>query len=259
MYARVNNASYGLKQAGRIAHNNLVNQLAEAGYKKTMIEGYFQHKTRDMLVVDDFLIKYTLEEDLWHLPDTIKAHYKFKVDLEAKQYVGINLKWENNKQTVQLSMDGYVKQAVQKFKHEAPDKPYYSPSMYTPPHFGAKVQFAKVDETAPLDKDKINFIQKVVGKLLYHACAVDSTMLYAINVISLSINKGTEATMDTTMYLLNYTHTHPHTKIIYRASDLILRVDSNAAYLVALEAQSRAGGCQYLSNKEEYYLIDRWQ
>ena len=35
-----------------------------------------------------------------------------------------------------------------------------------------------------------------------------------------------------------------------RASDMILRVDSDAAYLVAPEARSRAGGYHYLSNKE---------
>ena len=47
-------------------------------------------------------------------------------------------------------------------------------------------------------------------------------MLHAINDISLSMANGTEATLDATMYLLNYAHTHPNTKIIYRASDMIL-------------------------------------
>jgi hypothetical protein len=75
-------------------------------------------------------------------------------------------------------------------------------------------------------------------------------MLHAINDISLSATKGTEATMDATIYLLNYASTHPDTEIIYRASDMILHVDSDAAYLVAPEARSRAGGYHYLSNKE---------
>lgn len=45
-------------------------------------------------------------------------------------------------------------------------------------------------------------------------------------------------------------HTPMHAEIIYRVSDMILRADSDAAYLVAPEARSRAGGYQYLSNKE---------
>ena len=52
------------------------------------------------------------------------------------------------------------------------------------------------------------------------------------------------------MYLLNYAHTHPDAKVIYRASDMILTVDSDAAYLVAPEARSRAAGYQYLTNKK---------
>jgi hypothetical protein len=74
-------------------------------------------------------------------------------------------------------------------------------------------------------------------------------MLHAINDISLSASKGTEATLDATMYLLNYAHYNPNSEIIYRASDMVLRVDSDAAYLVAPEARSRTGGYQYLSNK----------
>ena len=93
-----------LKQAGKIAHDDLVQYLEAEGYTKTMVEGYFRHETRDIdftLVVDDFLIKYTNDNDLDHLRATISKHYKFKVDLEAKQYVGINLKWNYDKGTVQ--------------------------------------------------------------------------------------------------------------------------------------------------------------
>ena len=122
------------------------------------------------------------------------------------------------------------------------------------PQFGAKVQFAKVNNAPLLNGKQITFIQRVVGKLLYHARAVDPTMLHAINDILLSTSNGTDATMDATvdatMYLLNYAHTHPNAEIVYRASDMVLHVDSDAAYLVAAQAQSRAGGYQYLSNKD---------
>ena len=121
---------------------------------------------------------------------------------------------------------------------------------YTPPQFGSKVQFAKVDLSAKLPKDKITHAQKVVGKLLCHARAVDPTMMHAVNDISLSAAKGTEETMEATMYSLNCAATNPETEIICRASDATLRCDSDAAYLVAPEARSRAGGYQYLSNKE---------
>ena len=254
VYARVNKAWYGLKQAGRIAHDDLVRRLAESGYHKTgMVEGYFRHKTRPIdftLVVDDFLIKYKNDEDLKHLSDTIEKHYKFKVDTDAKQYVGINLKWDYVKRSVRLSMEGYIEQTLLELEHQRPSKKYHGPSRYTIPNYGTRVQYVKVDETNPLGLTQIRFIQRAVGKLLYYARAVDPTMLHAINDISLSAAKGTDATMDAVMYLLNYAHTHPDAEIIYRQSNMILHVDSDAAYLVAPEARSRAGGYQYLSNEK---------
>jgi hypothetical protein len=182
VYARVNKAWYGLKQAGKIAHDDLVERLAEAGYHKVgLVEGYFRHETRDIdftLVVDDFLVKYTKDEDLQHLEAAVKKYYKFKIDTEAKQYVGINLKWDYNKRTVRLSMDGYVKQALAELEHVAASIPHHAPSRYTLPKFGERIQFAKVDMTPALSKLKITYIQRVIGKLLYYARAVDPTMLH---------------------------------------------------------------------------------
>ena len=65
--------------------------MAEASYKKApLVEGYFKHVTwpKDFtLVVDNFLIKYSHNEDLQHLHKAVGKYYKFKVDVEAKQYV----------------------------------------------------------------------------------------------------------------------------------------------------------------------------
>ena len=252
IYARVNKAWYGLKQAGKIAHDDLVQRLSDSGYKKAdLVEGYFAHETRDInftLVVDDFLIKYTKDEDLQHLRDAIGQHYTLKVDTDAKQYVGINLEWDYEGRTVVLSMDGYVTQALKELEHVAPRTPYYGPSKYTTPKYGKGPQMATVDMSAALVPTEVRHIQRVIGKLLYYARAVDPTMLHAINDISLYANKGTAATLDATTYLLNYAHTYPETSIVYRASDMVLRIDSDAAYLVASEARSRAGGYHYLSN-----------
>ena len=51
------------------------------------------------------------------------------------------------------------------------------------------------------------------------------------------------------LHFLNCAAAHPDAKKVYRASDMILSVDSDAAYLVAPRARSRAGGFLYLGNK----------
>ena len=194
-------------------------RLAEAGYQKAgLVEGYFKHDTHNIdftLVVDDFLIKYVNDDNLQHLREAVGKYYKFKVDLEAKQYVGINLKWDYRRGTVRLSMDGYVAKALRELEYTDSGRSCYAPSRYTISKYGAKIQYVMIDESAPLGLKRIRYIQQAVGKLLYYARAVDPTMLHAINDISLSASKGTAATLDATMYLLNYAHTNPNTEIVY--------------------------------------------
>ena len=45
--------------------------------------------------------------------------------------------------------------------------------------------------------------------------------------------------------LLDYLSTYPYAKIRYTKSDIILPLDSDAAYLVAPKARSRVAGCFY--------------
>ena len=107
-----------------------------------------------------------------------------------------------------------------------------------------------MDKSKALDKTKITFLQRAVGKLLYHARAVDPTMLHAINDMSLSASEGTEATLEATTHSLNCAHADPDAEVMCRGSDLTLRVDSDAAHLVAPEAKSRAGGYHCLSSED---------
>ena len=75
-------------------------------------------------------------------------------------------------------------------------------------------------------------------------------MLHALNEISIATSKGTKATLDATTYFLNYAACNPNAVLRYQASDMILHVDSDAAYLVCPEARSRAGGYHYMGNAD---------
>ena len=56
-------------------------------------------------------------------------------------------------------------------------------------------------------------------------------MLHALNEIASS--KNTEDSLKATLHFLNYAASNPDGEIIYRASDMILQGDSDAAYLVS--------------------------
>ena len=59
-----------------------------------------------------------------------------------------------------------------------------------------------------------------------------------------------ERTKAALKYFLDYCNDNPDAVKLYVASDMILFVDSDAAYLVESEAKSRAGGFFYLGNKD---------
>ncbi|OEU20461.1 hypothetical protein FRACYDRAFT_181335 [Fragilariopsis cylindrus CCMP1102] len=254
VYAKIKKAWYGLKQSGKIAHDDLVQHLEKYGYvKEKRTDGLFSHKERDInftLVVDDFGIKYTDKADVEHLVTALRDKYPLKVDWKAEQYIGIHLKWNYIDREVICSMDGYVEQALKEFNHIIPKQLHSGPSKIDRPDYGAKVQYVKEDLTNNLDEDQIKFIQRVTGKFLFYARAIDDTMLHAINDIASSTANGTEATLAATRYFLNYAASNPNGQIIYRASDMILRIDSDAVYLVRPEARSGAGGYHYLGSKD---------
>ena len=99
IYAKINKAWYGLKQSGKIAHNNLVKHLNKYDYVQAEhIDGVFVHKLWDIsftLVVDNFGIKYTNKDDGNYLISIMRSKYKFKVDFDAKQYIRVLLNTEN--------------------------------------------------------------------------------------------------------------------------------------------------------------------
>ena len=56
-------------------------------------------------------------------------------------------------------------------------------------------------------------------------------MLNALGSISAQQEKGTDKTYSDTLWLLNYTATHPNTTIRYTTSDMVLHIHSAASYL----------------------------
>ena len=103
--------------------------------------------------------------------------------------------------------------------------------------------------TSPLlDKNGIKFVQQVVGSLLYYARAIDGSMLPALNTIGTEQAKPTKQTEQKCHRLLDYAATYPDAFIRYHASDMVLHVDSDAAYLVMPKARSRIAGYYQLLN-----------
>ena len=250
VYVEVRRGMYGLPNAGIIAQQLLEKRLEKHGYTQSQYTpGLWSHEWRPIqftLVVDDFGVKYIGDEHAEHLIKCVQEHYKLTHDLNKEEqgnlYLGVTLDWDYDKREVHLSIPGYVKRALTRFKHELTtiqNQPY----PHVPPNYGAKVQYAKTsDDSPPLSKEDKKYIMQVTGTFLFYARAVDGTMLTALSALASEQANPTEVTMKKCKQFLDYAATQEDAVLTYRASDMVLAIHSDASYLSEPNARSRAGG-----------------
>ena len=82
---------------------------------------------------------------------------------------------------------------------------------------------------------------------------IDSTILTAINDLSIVQTMATTASQKHLITLLDYLFTNPNTSILYYKSDMIVKVHSDGSYLSVPDACSRASGYFYLGNNIPAY------
>jgi len=252
LYIKINKGMYGLKQAGYIAHQNLKKHLAKYGYypcKHT--RGLWLHESRDIqfiLVVDDFGIKYTNNEDKEHLLHALRDRYTISIDSKGTNYCGLTLMWDYPNRSLEISMPTYIPNLLEHLKFQQSHREN-SPHTHTIPVYGQKVQYEEdKPPLPPLNTKETKEIQHIVGSLLYYARAVDPTLLVALGSLASQQNAPTSDTTRAITQILNYVATHPLAVIKYTASPMVLRVHSDASYLSEKKARSRAGGHFFLSN-----------
>ena len=137
---------YGLKEAGCVASQNLVKNLAPFGYEPMpCTPGLWRHnkrRTTFTLAVDDFGIKHSNQDYLDHLLNALKTHYTISEDPTGSHYCGLHIDWNYDKQYVDISMPGYIAKALHKFQHPTPKKLQYALHEWLTRTYVQKVQYA---------------------------------------------------------------------------------------------------------------------
>jgi hypothetical protein len=238
---------WGLPQAGILANKLLRKRLLPHGYYEcTHTPGLWRHLTRPIsftLVVDDFGVKYVGKEHINHLIEYLQENYELTKDWTGNLYCRIKQLWDYTTRTLDISIPGYIKKLLHKYKHKMAKKPQHCPYTPAPKQYGADAQAPLPNDISPkLSANKIKENQRIIGSILYYARAVNSTVLMALSSIASKQTKGTTNTMDKAKQLLDYLATHQDATIWFRASDMILNIHSNASYLSEANVQSRACG-----------------
>jgi hypothetical protein len=146
-------------------------------------------------------------------------------------------------------MPAYIPKVLQRFAPHL-TKGAASPSVYTPPRYGAHTQLTAVDDSEAATPQQIKRLQEIVGCFLYYARAVDNTMLEAVNHLASMQAHPTQKVMEAAERLLAYAAAYPCNKLRLTACDMILYIQSDASYLSRETSRSVAGGIFYLGNKD---------
>ena len=254
LYFQINKGMYGLPQAGILAQDRLVAHIAEHGYiQSDLVPCLFRHATNGIsfvLVVDDFGIKYKSVSGRDHLLATLRLKYKITVDMENPSYLGMTIVHDKLNQTITCSMPGYIEKVLARFQDWAGTRTAKSPGIYTPPQYGAKVQYAHTDDTDPLSPTDIKTLQEIVGSMLYYARAVDPTMLTTTNTIASQQATPTQAVKAQAVKLLQYAAAYPNNAIVYKKSKMHVILQVDASYLSRSHARSVAGGVAYFGDAD---------
>ena len=221
VYVEIRRSMYGLPQAGILAEQQLIRFLGSYGYSPVPhTPGLWRHQWRPItfcLVVDDFGVKYIGKEHANHLIQCLRNHYKeIDIDWTGKRFCGIQLNWDYTTRTCDLSMPGYVQQALHKFQHPPPSKPQDSPYPATVKQYGVKVQLTDpINTSARLPVHKIKRLQQIIGTFLFYSRAVNPTLLTALSELSSAQATATDATKCACQQFLDYCASHPDGSIRY--------------------------------------------
>ena len=152
VYCKIQLGMYGLKQAAILAYKLIKEILQPAGYYPIKESNRWQHKTRKKnfaLCVDDFRVKYFNQDDALYLINVLQKHHEISIDWTGKNYCGLTLDWHYETGYVDVSMPGYVVEALQQFQHVKPSRPQHAPHKWNMPVYGQRIQLMK-------DPDKSN-------------------------------------------------------------------------------------------------------
>ena len=112
--------------------------------------------------------------------------------------------------------------------------PVYRSRQHQTPHQTPK----ETSKDPLLNKDGTQCVQSITITFLHYGCAVDPCILPALNEIASEQSKPTTDTIIKFDMLMDYLRTNPDAIICYQTSDMILKIVSDAAFLVLPQEQS---------------------
>ena len=113
VYLKIRRSIYGFPQAEKLANKYLQDKLSSRRYYEVShTPVLWKHAYRPIdfsFVVDNFGVQYVGEDNKHHLIDSLKEDFAISEDWTWGLYYEINLKWDCNNLTLDISMPEYIR------------------------------------------------------------------------------------------------------------------------------------------------------
>ena len=79
-------------------------------------------------------------EGTHHLINEIRKYFKWSIDWEGQNYLGLTLDWNYTRNYFEISMPGYIPTALHKLQQKPPERPQNAPHPRNKPVYGKHIQ-----------------------------------------------------------------------------------------------------------------------
>ena len=138
-------------------------------------------------------------------------------------------------------MLGYIRKQLQKYKHASPPRPQHCPYSPEPKQYGNDAPRPLPEDTSPPPFQKRHQARPAGDReypILCPRCRPHDP--HGFEHYCKQASKRDGEYNDKTKQLLDYLATHPDATVRFHPSDMILNIHSDASYLLAVNAHSRA-------------------
>ena len=179
----------GLPQSGKLAHDELVQNLKRCSYEPApRTPGLWINKKQIItltLVVDDFGVKHSSPRDLNHSIASLRGKHVIAVDHGGGLCAGATSKWNYRLREANCSTSACYPPILKWFKRPTPTTPQRSPRPAPNIACGKSVKHANIDDAPKIGAHGVKQVQSIVGSTLCGARLVGNPTLVAANEVGL--------------------------------------------------------------------------
>lgn len=175
---KLKKAIYGLKQSSLAWYERVKEVLTKLDFKNSQYEPCLFTKMKSKikivvaLYVDDFLIFSNSEAETTKLKNVLGSEFKLKDLGPVRQYLGMRINLDKNKNVITVDQQQYIEQLVSKFQMS-----------------DCKIQSTPIEPKLNLDKSTDKCLpnvpyQKLIGSLMYLAVLTRPDIAYSVSYLS---------------------------------------------------------------------------